>query len=488
MSDALLSNNNLSLEEKRRLLVQFSQKYKEVSRFRPLSPAQQRMWFMDQLVQESPLYNMPVALRLSGTLDIEALQRSLNEIVKRHEALRVTFSMHDGLPRQIVAPVVHIPLPIHDLSNLLEHEPARSLQQLLDQEVRQPFDLTQGPLLRARLYRLAHNEQVLLLVLHHIVADGWSLGVFFHELEELYRAYQQGQPSPLSALSLQYGDYARWLRQPAQQAQQEKHLAYWRQQLAGAPMTLSLPADHLRPAQQRYQGATLSFQIPVSLSQALSAFSRQEGCTLYQTLLAAFEVLLYRYTNQEDFLVGTSVAGRTRTELEPLIGLFANMLVMRAKCENEPSFRTLLGRVRQTALEAYAHQDVPFEKLVEMLQPPRDTGYAPLVQVMFALQNAPASPPGMSGLAVHLEELTTRTSKFDLSLDLLETEQGLQGSLEYASDLFEQGSMRRLIGQYQRVLEGIVADAQRSIAHLPLLTEEEERQLLVQWNETGSRY
>ncbi|HEU5380557.1 MAG TPA: condensation domain-containing protein, partial [Ktedonobacteraceae bacterium] len=454
----------------------------------PVPPAQQRLWLLNQLIPESDIYNVPVALELEGSLDVEALRGSLNEMVRRHEALRTTFVAQDGEPRQVIAPTLTFALPLLNLETIAESERQAHLDLLLRQEVEAPFDLKCGPLIRACLLRLSTRKYVLLMVLHHIIADGWSLGVLFQELEALYTALCQGQTSPLPALPIQYRDYAAWLHLPEQLARQQAHLAYWREHLAGAPDVLALPTDHPRPAQQHYRGATLPFEVSARVSQGLRALSQREGCTLYQTLLAAFEVLLARHSGMEDFLLGTPIAGRQQREVEGLIGLFVNTLVMRADCAGQPPFGEMLRRVRRTTLEAYAHQEAPFERVVEAVCVQRDASYAPLVQVLFVLQNAPMELPRLPGVQVGWSELGNETAKFDLTLELTEQGQGLVGRLEYASDLFEQESMWRLIGQYQRVLEGIVADAQRSIAHLPLLTEEEERQLLVQWNETGSRY
>jgi amino acid adenylation domain-containing protein len=454
----------------------------------PLSFAQQRLWFLDQLEPDSVVYNIPTAFRLTGLLDVAALEKSLNNIVQRHEALRTIFSVVEGQPVQIIAPTLTLPLPVIDLRNLPEAERDAEAQRLAIEEARRPFDLGRGSLLRATLLRLEDEEHVLLLTMHHIVSDGWSMGVFFQELSALYKALSTGKPASLPELPIQYVDFAVWQRGWLQGETLETQLLYWREHLAGAPPLLTLPTDHPRPPLPTYQGAYRSLELPQALSKSLKTLSHQEGGTLFMTLLAAFKVLLYRYTGQEDVLVGTPIANRTRTELEGLIGFFVNTLVLRTDLSGNPTFRELLGRVHEVALGAYAHQDLPFEKLVEELQPERDMSFSPLFQVMFVFQNAPRQPLELPGLTVSRWRVDFGTSKFDLTLSIVEEGERLRATLEYNTNLFDAGTIERMVEHYERLLEGIVADPDRSISSLPLLTEGERHQLLVAWNDTQTGY
>ncbi|PYX07514.1 MAG: non-ribosomal peptide synthetase, partial [Acidobacteria bacterium] len=352
----------------------------------PLTFAQQRLWFLEQLEPHATAYLIPWSIRMNGTLNVSALRDSLNEIVRRHEILRTTFSSVDGQPTQVVAPSVYIPLPVVDLSEFTERE--KEAQQLAAAEAQTPFDLKTGPLVRAQLLRLAAEDHILLLTMHHIMFDGWSRRILVRELATLYEAYCGGKPSPLRDLNLQYADYAVWQRNNLQGQILERQLAYWRAQLAGAPASLDLPTDQPRPAVQTFRGAAKLFTFSKTLSEQLNALSRQQTATLFMTLLAGFQALLSRWSGQEDIVVGAPIANRNRTEIEDLIGLFANTLVLRTDVSGNPSFRALLGRVKEVALGGYAHQDMPFEKLVEELRPERSLSHNPLFQVMFSLQNA----------------------------------------------------------------------------------------------------
>ncbi|MBV9788044.1 MAG: non-ribosomal peptide synthetase, partial [Chloroflexi bacterium] len=352
----------------------------------PLSFAQQRLWFLDQLVPGSAAYNLPTTVRLIGRLDVAALERSLHAIVARHEALRTTFTMLADQPVQMIEPSLGVPLPVVDLRALPPTERETEVQALTDAEMQQPFDLGRGPLLRAKLLHVADQEHIFLLTIHHIVSDSWSMGVFVRELATLYEAFAHDRPSPLQPLPIQYADFADWQRQWLRGEVLQRQLDYWKQQLGGDLPVLELPTDRPRPPIQTFHGATLYFSLPKLLSDSLAALSRQEGTTLYMTLLTAFNVLLYRYTGQEDLLVGSPIAGRTRPELEALIGFFVNTLVMRSDLSGNPSVREALQRVRDVTLKAYAHQDLPFEQLVEELHPERDMSRNPLFQVMFVLQ------------------------------------------------------------------------------------------------------
>ncbi|RMF36691.1 MAG: non-ribosomal peptide synthetase, partial [Chloroflexi bacterium] len=352
----------------------------------PLSFAQQRLWFLDQLAPNTPLYNIPDAIRLRGPLDVAVLERSLNEIVRRHESLRTTFRATDGKPVQVIAPTLKLPLPLVDLSGLPKAAREAEVQRLATEEAQRPFDLSRGPLLRVTLLRLGDEEHVALLTMHHIISDGWSMRVLVQELAALYDAFSHGRPSPLPDLPIQYADFALWQREWLQGEVLEEQLAYWKQQLSGSPPVLELPTDRPRPPVQSFRGAHRPFMLPRPLSQAIKALCRREGVTPFMLLLAAFQTLLHRYTGQDDISVGTPIANRNRAEIEGLIGYFANTLVLRTDLSGDPPFRELLKRVREVALGAYAHQDLPFEMLVDALQPERDLSHTPLFQVMFVLQ------------------------------------------------------------------------------------------------------
>jgi amino acid adenylation domain-containing protein len=453
-----------------------------------LSPAQERLWLLEQLEPGTAAYNVARAFRLRGRLDTAALAGALTEIVARHEALRTTFEAPDGRPRQVIAPAAPMPLPIEDLRGRRPEEREAEARRLAEEEAWRPFDLARGPLFRARLLRPADDEHVLVLALDHLVVDGWSMGVLFREISALYAAFAGGWRSPLAALPIQYADYAAWQRRRLDGAALEPELAYWRERLAGAPWVLELPTDRPRPPVPTHRGARLAISVPPALAGALKALGRREGATLYMTLLAAFQALLGRYTGRDDLLVGSPVAGRGHTDLEGLIGFFVNTLVLRADLAGDPSFRELLGRVRGVALGAFAHQALPFEKLVEALRPPRERSRAPLIQVLFALQNAPREALALPGLDVSPLELAGRAAKLDLVLSLREEDGGLRGHFEYAVDLFDEATVARLAGHFRTLLEGIVADPEQRVSELPLLTEPERQQLLAGWNATQAEY
>src|SRR6185295_13533602 len=352
-------------------------------------------------------------------------------------------------------------------------------------EGQQPFDLQAGPMLRVLLLQLEDEEQVLVVTMHHIVSDGWSMGIFIRELASLYGAYREGEESPLRELPLQYADFAVWQRGWLQGAVLEQQLAYWREQLGGRLPVLELPGDRARPALQSYGGANYSFRLRKELSAGLKELSQREGVTLFMTLLAGFQSLLFRYTGQEEIVVGTPIANRNRGEVEGLIGFFVNTLVLRTKLTGELSFRELLGRVRETALGAYTHQNVPFEQLVEELRPERDLSHTPLFQVLFVLQNTAPQGLELPGLSLAVEAVESVTAKFDLTLSLAEGEGGLGASLEYNTDLFEARTMERLACHFEMLLEGMVADPGQRLSEIEMLTADERRQLLVEWNDTG---
>jgi len=451
----------------------------------PLSFAQQRLWFLDQLAPGNLFYNIPMAVRLKGRLDVAALERSLNEIVRRHEPLRTTFETVRGKPVQVIAPELILPLPVVDLTDLPEAEREVEAQRRAQEEVRQPFDLAEGPLLRAQLLKLDEEDHVALLTMHHIVSDGWSMGVLVREIAALYGAFSAGKPSPLPDLPIQYADFAHWQREWLQGEVLETQLDHWKQQLSDSPPVLELPTDRPRPAVQTSQGATQSFTLPKGLSESLKTLGREERATLFMTLLAAFQSLLYRYTGQEDISIGTPIANRTRGEIEGLIGFFVNTLVMRTDFSGDPSFEELLARVREVALDAYAHQDLPFETLVEELQPQRDLSHTPLFQVMFVLDTAPMGTLELPGLTLSPVEVSSGTATFDLTLSMTSGPAGLGGYVEYNTDLFDRATIERMVGHFQTLLEGIVTNPEQPISRLPILTEAEQQQLLVGWNETA---
>ncbi|MCP3138032.1 non-ribosomal peptide synthase/polyketide synthase [Pyxidicoccus xibeiensis] len=449
----------------------------------PLSFAQQRLWFLDRLQPGSPFYNMPVVLWLDGTLDVAALERALTELVRRHEVLRTTFEQQEG-PIQLIHPPAPVPLPVVDLSALSEDTREAEARRLAQEEARRPFDLTRGPLLRASLLRLSESRSLLLLMLHHIVSDGWSTGVLVRESAALYAVFREGRTSPLPELAVQYADYAvwqrGWLRDEALQAQ----LSWWREHLAGAAPALELPTDFPRPAVPGLRGARLTRVLPRALAHSLNALCRREGTTLFMALLAGFEVVLSRYSGQEDFVVGTDIANRNHAETEGLIGFFINQLAMRARLGGDPSFRELLGRVRQATLGAYAHQDLPFEELVRAINPDRGQGHAPLFQVKLVLQNQPASTLEVPGLTLRGEPVDSGTSRLDLTVAMAETARGLEVGCEYRTDLFEEATIDRLVRHLGTVLEAAADGPEARLSSLSLLSAPEQRQVLVEWNAT----
>ncbi|MDZ8093916.1 MAG: non-ribosomal peptide synthase/polyketide synthase [Nostoc sp. DedQUE05] len=454
----------------------------------PLSYAQQRLWFLDQLEPNSASYNIPIGLRLVGTLEVTALEQSLIEIIHRHEALRTNFITVDGQAAQIIQTPPNWTFSVVDLQHLSTTEIELAAQQLVQQQAIQPFDLAEQALFRAKLLVLSPTEQWLLVCMHHVVSDGWSIGVFVQELQALYNAYSQGQPSPLLPLPIQYADFAIWQKQWLQGSVLNSQLSYWQEQLANASTFLPLPTDRPRPAVQTFNGANMEFALSAELTQQLTKLSQEQGVTLFMTLLAAYNTLLYRYTGQTDILVGTPIANRDRTEIEGLIGFFVNTLVMRTDLSENPSFNELLPRLREMALSAYAHQDLPFEMLVETLQPERDMSHTPLFQVMFVLQNTPMSEIELTGLTVSSLPIESSTAKFDLTLSMENTPTGLVGVWEYNTNLFDSCTIERMTGNFVTLLEGIVANPSERISQLPMLTASEQQQLLIEWNDTQTDY
>ena len=456
----------------------------------PLSFAQQRMWFSYQLDNNNPFYNESFQVKITGKLDIVALEKSINEIVRRHEALRTSFPTVEGKPLQNISPSSRIKLPVIDLQGLPEAE----LQQILTKEARQPFDLSNGSLVRTTLLRLDSESYVLILVMHHIITDGGSMGVFFQELSAFY---QDAKPTNatgrdlacnvstrLPELAIQYADFAVWQRQWLTGEVLERQLNYWKQQLASVPPLLELPTDKPRPPVQTYCGAIAQFQLDPNLTKELQTVSQKSGTTLFMTLLAGYSILLYRYSGQEDICVGSPFANRNRREIESLIGFFTNTIVLRTQIKDNPSFSELLQQVRRVVLDAHTHQDVPFEQVVEALKPERSPSYNPLFQTMFVLENFSIDTLDLADISLTPQLVERGTSQFDLSLSMWETRAGLRGYWEYNTDLFESSTIARMTGHFQTLLSAIVANPQSLISELPILTEQEQHQLLVEWNHT----
>jgi amino acid adenylation domain-containing protein len=449
--------------------------------------AQERLWFLDQLVPNNAFYNIDTSLRLSFRVDHTVLERSLNEIVRRHETLRTTFKTVDGQPMQVVAPTLQLRVSVGDLSELAEAERESAAVQLATEESQRPFDLATGPLLRATLLRLAEEDYVFLLTMHHIIADGWSMAVLFQELNDIYAAFRAGRPSPLPDLPIQYADFAVWQKDRLRGEVLDEQLAYWKQQLRELP-TLKLPTDWPRPAMLSYEGALHTLWLPEGLCNALRDLSTQENTTLFMTLLAAFNVLLYRYTGQEDIAVGTPIANRDRAEMEGLIGFFVNSLVLRTDLSGDPSLHELLSRVRETALQAYAHQDLPFEMLVEELQPERDMSRNPLFQVTLQLFSDFGGHEGTSLFEGDALETEKGTANIDFALDLWEVPGGISGAIEYSTDLFTAETISRMGCHFETLLQSIVANPSQRISELAILRRAEQHQLLFEWNNTAAQF
>jgi amino acid adenylation domain-containing protein len=456
----------------------------------PLSYAQERLWFLDRMQPGSASYNVPTVLQLTGVLDVAALERALGEVVRRHEALRTTFRETDGAPVQAITPFAGFALPVEDLSALPDGERASVAQRRMAQEAARPFDLYTGPLFRAVLLRLSAQEHVLLLGMHHIVSDGWSMDVLSREMAALYGAYLRGAASPLPELPVQYADFAVWQREQGEML--ERQMGYWRTKLAGAPEVLDLPTDRPRSAAQTHEGRQASATLPAEVLDALQALTRTEGTTLYMVLLAAFQALLGRYSGSEDIVVGTPIAGRMRRETAGLIGFFVNTLVLRTDLAGSPTFRELVGRVRDVTLSAYDHQEVPFEQLVAELQPERSLSHSPLFQVMFTLSEGGSTGSGggtaLPGLAIQNLGGDQQTTKFDLTLTCSRAGTGLETILEYNTGLFDPETIERMVEHLGRLVAQVAADPDRRLSDIELLTEAERDQVLDEWNGTERPY
>ena len=460
---------------------------RDKSRPLPLSFAQQRLLFLAQFEGASEAYHIAGGMRLTGRLDRTALRRALDRIVARHEALRTTFSQIDGCPFQIIGLAEQgFLLQEHDFRQ--SADPSAELRLLAAREATQPFDLEHGPLIRGRLAQMADDEHALLFTMHHIVSDGWSMGILINELCALYQAYHNGQADPLPALPVQYADYAAWQRRYLSGDVLRRQAEYWKKALSGAPALLELPTDRVRPAEQDYAGDAVEIELDADLTRDLKALSRRHGATLFMTLLASWAALLARLSGQNDVVIGTPVANRMRAEIEPLIGFFVNTLAARIDLWGSPTVGELLARVKARTLEAQEHQDIPFEQVVEITQPLRSLAHAPIFQVVFAWQNTPEGTLDLPGLILTPMAAPHVTAQFDLSLSLQEKDQRIVGDLEYATALFDRATVRRYLGHWRTLLKAMVADETEAVDCLPLLEEAERRQILVEWNATDADY
>ncbi len=492
-NDQVKNLNELSASERASLVMRLKKKPAEITPEQtiprrkdsgpvPLSFAQQRLWFLEQLGDSN--YVVPATSRLIGRLDVHALERSLNEIVARHEALRTTLTTIDGQPMQVIAPRLSLTLQVIDLNRFPDDERAGETRRLREEALR-PFNLERGPLFRASLLRVSEEEHLLLLAMHHIVSDGWSLGVLIGELAALYQGFVAGKTPSLPELPIQYADFAAWQREWLSGEVLERQLAYWKEHLTDSPPVLEIPTDRPRPAVRTGEGSFLIDAISQELTDALKELSRREGVSLYMTLLAAFKTLLARYAGHDQIVVGTPIANRNRMEIENLIGFFVNTLVLRSDLSGNPPFHQLLKHIREVTLGAFAHQDVPFEKLVEELQPDRDISRTPLFQVMFSLQNAPMPPLELGQVTMTLLQDDGTTSQFDMTLDVVEQAEGMELLLEYSTELFDPSTARRILTHFTNLLENIVANPHQRLRELPLLSEAEREQILFDWNKTA---
>ncbi|TFF33655.1 non-ribosomal peptide synthetase, partial [Pseudomonas sp. RIT623] len=452
-----------------------------------LSYAQERQWFLWQLDPQSSAYNIPMALRLQGELDVEALERSFSALVERHETLRTRFDDSGEQPLQVIEPAWPIQLELEQLSDGSD----QAIRRLVEAEARRLFDLREGPLLRVKLVRLDEHDHVLVLTQHHSVSDGWSLQILVRELVALYQGLREGRPAQLPPLPVQYADYASWQRQWMESGERERQLGYWQQLLGGEQPLLELPLDHARPAEQRFAGARLAIELAPERARRLKALAQREGVTLFMLLLASFQALLHRLSGQDDIRVGVPVANRGRVEVEHLIGFFVNTQVMKADIEPGQSFKAFLAQVRQRVLQAQDHQDLPYEQLVEALRPQRTLSHNPLFQVMFNHQSEgqrSGAEQQLGALALRTLEWDNDTAQFDLALNTFESEAGLAASMVYATDLFERATIERFAAAWQCLLDAILADPEQPLAGLSLLDDAAREQIVGQWNATAVDY
>ncbi|MDB9304385.1 amino acid adenylation domain-containing protein, partial [Nodularia spumigena CS-591/12] len=467
---------NISTSQKRQLLAKLLQQKAAKQHF-PLSFAQKRLWFLDKLQPGLSVYNIPAALRLTGNLDVTRLEQSLQSIVVRHEILRTSFTVINDEPVQNIAANLKLTLPLIDLRELSQQNQESEVIQQAKLLTEQPFQLTEAPLLRVALLQLSNTEFVLILVMHHIITDYWSFRVLVRELISLY------QSQTLAELPIQFADFATWQQKWLQSEARTTQLLYWQKQLQNCPCELSLPTDYSRKAIQTFRGARLFFTLSPELSEQLQRLSQQHNATVFMTLLTAFNILLYRYSGQDDILVSSTVTSRDRSEIVNLIGLFVNNLIFRSNLSGKPSFLQLLNQVKETVLGALSHQELPFEDLVEQLQPERNLSQNPLFQVMFVLHNTPSQTITLPDLKIEPVETEHSTSRFDISLDMYETSKGLRGTWEYSTELFQSTTIEGLNEHFQTLLSAIVLNPEQSIVELPLLTPKEQN-LLTQWNDT----
>ncbi len=454
----------------------------------PASFAQQRLWFLDQLAGGSSFYNIPAALRLKGELNVNILQKSINTLIERHEALRTHFAEREGEPVQVIDPPFTIDLQPTDLTSLPDNDKQDKAYQLASAEALQPFDLNTGPLLRVRLIRLHNDEHVIIFTLHHTVTDGWSMGVLVREVITLYQAYQADKPNPLPDLNVQYADYAIWQRNWLQGETLDKELEFWKNEIGVNPPVLELPTDHPRPAMQTFNGRTIDYTLPADLQSEIHRFNQKQGVTLFMTMMGAFQTLMHRYSGQDILQVGSPIANRTQSETEAIIGFFVNTLIFQADFSDNPDFRNFLKQVRERTLGIYAHQHLPFEQLVEVLQPERDMSHAPLFQVAFILQNAPMDKMEIPGLTAEPFHHENKTAKYDLTVYSMEYEDGIGLSFEYNTDLFEEQTIRRMQQHFENLLRAVITEPRQKISAVNFLSPEEQQTMLWDWNDTASDY
>ncbi len=499
MNDSQISITSLSAERRKLLELWLEEDNLQSSgpgipsrqtkiEFYPLSFAQQRLWILDQLLPGNPAYHETSALRLRGRLEASTLRRSLDEIIRRHEALRTTYLVVDGAPAQKINPPAPLDLPLIDLSDLAATPQETRLKELAVEQTRIPFSLSEGPLIRAKLLRLAGADHVLLLTMHHICTDGWSMGVFYREMAALYEAFSAGRPSPLAELPIQYADYAVWQRQQFQGEVLRRQLAYWSERLCGPLPQIALPTDYTAPPLPSGHGRRLRTLLPTTVAEALRDFSSRQGATLYHTLLAAFQLQLHRYTGETDIIVGSPIANRRRIETEALIGFFANTLILRTDLSGDPSFTQLVGRAKETSWAADECQDMPFERLVEELQPERRLNHNPIFQTLFVMQNTGETAGQMGHINYAAEWADGGVAKFAISLWAQERGREIELQLEYNSDLFDEATARRALGHYQRLLGSAMAEPTRRLSELEMLAEEERYEVVERFNQTRAEY
>ena len=487
MSTTYAEIAHLDPAQKRALLEQLLREKSRRPKLFPLSFAQQRLWFLDKLQPNSAAYNVPTVVRLTGPIELDPFRKALDMVVERHESLRTTFEGNDDSPAQKINPPSAVNLQLFDLQPLPHTEQKSESDRIISEEIRKPFDLGKDLMIRATLIRIAHDDHILILVTHHVASDEWSLRILFREWAAHYTGIREGRQVTLPELPIQYADFAQWQREWLESDEYKKQLEYWSGRLQSPPV-LQLPTDRAHPATQTFNGALYGRLIPKDLVDRLKVFSRQERCTLFMTLLAAFKVLMYRYTQQQDIIVGCPIAGRNRLETEPLVGFFVNTLPVRTALSGDVNFRALLKTVRESTLGAYANQDMPFDKLVEELHPERSSTHMPFVQVIFSLNNEFVEEQIFPGVRSEEIEVDTRTSKFDLTVIAKDTAHGLNTVIEYNTDLFDEGRIDRLLGHFQQVLESALTKPDAAISRLELITATERKQLTAAWNKTERDY